>query len=141
MKLEKSTLQNMSRKAEEPDITDVSTYNPRNPELFSVIESNFSIQEEDCKIHDISNKLKLIKSKHQPNNFKRISTKAKFKYNSGHEVKHCHRPNCGLCSHLMKGTCVNTHETMLQYVNVHETITCEVNYNLLLNAEAVAKNT
>ena len=49
---------------------------------------------------------KLIKSKRQPNDLKRLITKAKFNHNVDHEVTRCNRPNCGLCIHLPEGNSV-----------------------------------
>ena len=57
-------------------------------------------------MNGILSNFKLIKSKRQPNNLKRLLTKAKFNHNVDHEVKRCSRPNCGLCIHLLEGNSI-----------------------------------
>ena len=47
-------------------------------------------------------KHKILKSKRQPFNLKRLFTKAKLTSNDTYEVKKCNTPNCGLCTHLLE---------------------------------------
>ena len=54
-------------------------------------------------MRDILSRYKMIKSKRQPYNLKRLLSKAKFTFNDKHEVRKCNRPNCGLCIHLTEG--------------------------------------
>ena len=51
----------------------------------------------------ILSKFKLIKSKRQPYNLKRLLAKAKFTSNDEYALKNCNRPNCGLCIHMLEG--------------------------------------
>ena len=75
-------------------------------------------------MNDILSNFKLIKSKRQPNSFKRLLSKAKFNHNVDHEVKRSNRPNCGLCIHLLEGNSVEFNCGRKMYV--HESMTCEV---------------
>ena len=58
------------------------------------------IKYNEPKMNDILPKFKIIKSKRQPNNLKRLLTKAKYSNSDQHEVKRCQKPICGLCIHL-----------------------------------------
>ena len=124
MQLDQKTLRNVTEKTSESVITYVSTHNPKNPEIFSVINFNLPILQEDPKMNKVLSNFKLIKSKRQPNNLKQLLTKAKFNHDSNHEVKRCNRPNCGLCIHLLES---NSFEFNCgKRFFVHESMTCEV---------------
>ena len=68
-----------------------------------VIINNMPILQEDEKMRNILSKHKILKSKRQPFNLKRLLMKAKFTSNDIYEVKKCSRPNFGLCTHLLEG--------------------------------------
>ena len=124
MQLDQKTLRNVTEKTSESVITYVSTHNPKNPEIFNVINFNLPILQEDPKMNKVLSNFKLIKSKRQQNNLKRLLTKAKFNHDSNHEVKRCNRPNCGLCIHLLES---NSFEFKCgKRFFVHESMTCEV---------------
>ena len=106
MKLEKSTLRTVKDKSEDQVMPYVSTHNPKNPDIYNVIQFNLPILHEDPKMSSILSNFKMIKSKRQPKNLKRLLTKAKFNSNNYHEVKRCQRPNCGLCKHLIEGDAI-----------------------------------
>ena len=103
MAIDKVALRTVKSKPEECVIHFVSTFNPKNPEIFPVIINNLSILEKDEKMNDTISKYKFIKSKRQPYNLKRLLTKAKFTSNYEQTVKKCNRPNCGLC--ILEGNC------------------------------------
>ena len=79
----------------------ISTFNPRNPEMFTEIHSDINILRRDEYMKNAFSKYRFIKSKRQPPNLKRLLTKAKFS-ETHHTVKviSCRRPNCVLCTHL-----------------------------------------
>ena len=78
--------------------TFVSTFNPQNPELFSVIKQNEHILEESDTMKSILEKTPFLKGKRQAWNLQRILTRARFaKQASKYIVKKCNRGNCGLC--------------------------------------------
>ena len=124
MTLDKNTLRTVKKKTEDPVIPYVSTYNPKNPEMYKVIQFNLPILHEDPKMNSILSNFKMIKSKRQPDNLKRLLTKAKFNDKQYHEVKRCRRPNCGLCIHLIEGDAFEFKCGRKFYV--HESMTCEV---------------
>ena len=124
MDLDKNTLRSIKNKTDDKVIPYVSTHNPKNPEIYKVIQFNLPILKEDPKMNDILSNFKIIKSKRQPNNLKRLLTKAKFSNCDHHEVKRCHRPNCGLCVHLIEGDTFEFKSGRKFYV--HESMTCAV---------------
>ena len=124
MNLDKNTLRTIKNKTDDKVIPYVSTHNPKNPEIYKVIQFNLPILKEDPKMNDILSNFKIIKSKRQPNNLKRLLTKAKFSNCDHHEVKRCHRPNCGLCVHLIEGDAFEFKSGRKFYV--HESMTCAV---------------
>ena len=82
----------------------VSTYNPRNPEIFGELRRDIDILKRDSQMKSVLKNYKIIKSKRQPPNLKRLLTKAKFEeMSSTPKVYRCNRPNCGLCKYLIKG--------------------------------------
>ena len=77
MSINKSELRLVREKPNDLIITYVSTFNPKQPELFHAIQQNLPIYEDEL-MKEIIQKYTIIKSKHQPNNLKRLLTKAKF---------------------------------------------------------------
>ena len=59
-------------------LTFVSTNNPRNPNFYPIIKESISVINASPKMKRELNKTKLIPSKRQPQNLKRILTRAKF---------------------------------------------------------------
>ena len=124
MSLDKNVLRTVTAKGKENIVPYVSTFNPRDPEMFRLIMDNMPILQPDEKMRNILSNYKIIKSKRQPYNLKRLLTKAKFTSNDTCAVRKCTRPNCGLCIHLVEGTsfkfnCGNNFK-------VYENMTCAV---------------
>ena len=92
--------------------------------MFRVIMDNLPILEADEKMRNILSNYKIIKSKRQPYNLKRLLTKAKFTSNDTCEVRKCTRPNCGLCIHLVEGNSFKFN-CGINFI-VHKNMTCEV---------------
>ena len=85
-------------------VTYVSTFNPKNPELFGAILQNLNILHEDQNMNAILQANTIIKSKRQPANLKRLLTRAKFDENIQiATINKCNRPNCGLCKCMIVG--------------------------------------
>ena len=124
MSLDKNVLHTVTTKGKENIVPYVSTYNPRDPEMFSVIIENMPILQEDEKMQNILSNYKFIKSRRQPCNLKRLLTKAKFSPNYTCKVRKCTNPNCGLCIHLLEGNSFQFNCGM--NFKVHEDMTCEV---------------
>ena len=99
--------------SQEPSKTDqrnlipfVTTYNPRNPDIFPVIQTNLPILGKDKKMGDILANAKIIKSNRQPKNLKQILTKAKFEDDTRDEapkVLKCKNTKCGICKNIIEG--------------------------------------
>ena len=85
-------------------ITFVTTHNPNNPELFPKIINNLDILQQDDKFSKILRNTKIIKSKRQPPNLKKLLTNAKFTdTNAQPKVTKCNKPRCGTCSYIIEG--------------------------------------
>ena len=124
MTLDKDLLRKVQEKTEENVIPYVSTFNPKDPEMYHVIIENKPILQEDETMRNILSKFKFIKSKRQPYNLKRVLTKAKVSSKQGKEVKKCKRPNCGLCIHLLEGSSISFNCGI--NFKVHENMSCDV---------------
>ena len=89
-------------------LTFVSTYNPRNPDMFSVIRESISILNASPKMDKAMKEIKLIPSRRQPENLKRILTRAKFATNYGTsnepKVSQCKDPRCQTCKEILVGS-------------------------------------
>lgn len=82
----------------------VSTFNPRNTEIYGEIRNDLTILQRDNHMKDVLRPYKFIKSKRQEKNLKQLLTRAKFTEKVEQpKVKRCNRPNCGLCKHLIEG--------------------------------------
>ena len=71
-------------------------------------------------------KSKIIKSKRQPPNLKKLPTKAKFEEQRSwtkHKVFKCNRANCDLCGHLAEG---NSYDFKGKIFDVNENMSCDV---------------
>ena len=85
-------------------MTYVSTFNPKNPELFGAILQNLNILREDQKMNDILQANTIVKSERQPQNLKRLLTRAKLDENIQiATINKCNRSNCGLCKCMIVG--------------------------------------
>ena len=92
--------------------------------MFLVIMDNMPILQEDEKMRNILSKHKILKSKRQPYNLKRLLTKAKFTSNDTCEVRKCTRPNYGLCTYLLEGNSFAFNCRM--NFKIHENMSCDV---------------
>ena len=66
---------------------------------------------------------KIIKSKRQPPNLKRLITKANLQNRELKRLIKCNRPNCALCECIEEGNCYNFYGKVF-YVN--KTMSCDV---------------
>ena len=116
----------LTEQIEQPKIIPyVSTYNPRNPEIYSQIINDINILKRDTHMNDVLNNYSFIKSKRQPKNLKRLLTRAKFGQNENTPtITICERPNCGLCSYLLTGDSYTTKSG--KTLKVKTAMNCEV---------------
>ena len=80
LNLNRSKLRQVRKNLKDNVVTYVSTFNPKNRELFWAILQNLNILCEDQK-NDILQAYTIIKSKRQLQNLKRLLTRAKFDEN------------------------------------------------------------
>ena len=70
LNLNRSELRQVRQNPEDNVVTYVSTFNPKNPELFRAILQNLNILHEDQKMNAILQANTIIKSERQPANLK-----------------------------------------------------------------------
>ena len=88
--------------------------------MFGIFKNNMHILTNDQTMREALSTSKIIKSKRQPPNLKRLITKAKF---AEMKIKKCNRLNCALCESIEEGNCYNFNSEVF-YVN--ETMSCDV---------------
>ena len=92
--------------AEENILAFVTTFNPRNPELFNTIKETLPLLNASPKLREAMKKFKLIKSKRQPQNLKGILTRARFMFeespddSSDTKTSKCGKKSCGTCQFI-----------------------------------------
>ena len=102
--IEVTTLRATKEITQENTIAYVSTHNPINVEFFNTIHENLTILTQDTRMKDIMSNFKIIKSKRQPNNLKKLPTRARCTPNRPIKgIERCKRSNCGLCPYLLEG--------------------------------------
>jgi len=86
-------------------LTFVSTNNPRNPNMFSIIKESLLILKTSTRMNEAMKNMKLIPSKRQAPNLKRILTRAKFGSPSKEKTKvtQCKDPRCHTCKEILVG--------------------------------------
>ena len=98
-------LRRVRSKNEERVIPYVSTFNPKNAEMFQYIYQNLPILNSDEKMKQILAENTIIKSKRQPKSLKKFLTSAKLQQDLPiYRVTKCKRPNCGVCAYLTEGS-------------------------------------
>ena len=84
----------------------VSTYNPHNPNIFPMIKNTLPILRQSNKLSKVVDNIKIINSKIQPPNLKKILTRARFLSDESTPtimVTKCTDSRCGTCEHLQEG--------------------------------------
>ena len=116
LNLNRSELRTVKQKSDENIVSFVSTFNPKNHELFPVIKHNFDILLEDEIKRNILSNYDKIKSKRQPPSLKKLLTKARFGNNSQQaKISQCDRPSCELCQHLILDNTFHLKAVILSY--------------------------
>ena len=104
--LTKVELRNQQRSPKNKDVIPfVSTFNPKNPEIFTMIHSSLPILKTDIRMNKILQQKQIIKSKRQSKNLKKLLTRAKYEQSNKDEpsIKKCGKNNCGTCEYLLEG--------------------------------------
>ena len=102
--LDRDAVGTVKNKNEQGLITYVSTHNPRQKEIFGNIENDLHVLKRDNRMKEVLEPYKIIKSKRQPKNLKKLLTKTKFtEMQNIPKVTRCNKSKCGLCKHLIDG--------------------------------------
>ena len=84
----------------------VSTYNPHNPNIFPMIKNTLPILRQSNKLSKVVDNIKIINSKRQSPNLKKIRTRARFHSDESTPtiiVTKCTDSRCGTREHLQEG--------------------------------------
>lgn len=105
LSIPRSDLLTVHEKSDEKITPYISTHNPKNKEMFGILRNNMEILDNDETMKRIINETKIIKSKRQLPNLKRILVKSEFKeQSSSPTVSKCNEPRCGLCRFIIEGS-------------------------------------
>jgi hypothetical protein len=105
LEIPRKTLLSVKDKTNEHIIPFISTYNPKNKEVFGILKNNINILNSDAKMNSILSNTKIIKSNRQLPNLKRILIKSNFRdITSQPTVSKCLNNRCGLCDYLLEGS-------------------------------------
>lgn len=123
--LDLQTVRTVKNKNKQNLITYVSTHNPKHIEIFGDIRNDLQVLTRDEHMKEVLQPYKIIKSKRQPKNLKKLLTRAKFTENQDNpKVSRCNRSKCGLCIHLIEGEEFNF--KCGRTIKVVTNITCDV---------------
>ena len=85
-------------------MTFITTHSPKNPNLLPTIKNTPPILSASVKLKNPIKRMKLINSKRQPSNLKRILTRARFVLKNSNpndpKVTKCTNTSCGTCPYL-----------------------------------------
>ena len=76
--LDRDAVRTVKNKNDQDLITYVSTHNPRQKEIFGDIANDLHVLKRDNRMKEVLELYKIIKSKRQPKNLKKLIIKAKF---------------------------------------------------------------
>ena len=85
----------------------VTTFNPRNKNVFPVMKSFEQVLKRSDKMNRVLQRRKIINSKRQPKNLKRILSKSKFDFIPKEAcVSKCGTPRCKTCPDILEGSTI-----------------------------------
>lgn len=87
---------------EEKTCTFVNTHNPNNRNMWGTINSSVDILRANTRCNRLLDSVKMINSKRQPPNLKKLLTRAKFETRTP-TVTRCPDKRCGTCDYLITG--------------------------------------
>lgn len=92
-----------------PDVTTqeiipfVTTYNPKNKNITPFVKHLNEVLKTNESVSKVLENFRVIESKRQPKNLKRILCKSNFRNNILHTVRTCPDQRCGTCPYLKEG--------------------------------------
>ena len=128
IKIQRNTLLNTYKEVGINNTPFISTYNPKNREVFGILIANMNIFKHDDTINRIMKNTKFIKVKRQLPNLRRILMKSEFNENNTPPcVSKCNEPRSGLCKSIIEGSCLKLKEKTF---HVKENMNCTVRNDL-----------
>lgn len=107
-------------------LTYVTTYDPTYCDFYPEVKSSFELLQRSEETKDIFKEVTLIKAKRQPNNLKRLLTRAMLHESSDHGVTRCGNKRCSLCTQIVEGK-----EFRFPYTNYNFKINYKMNCSTL----------
>ena len=98
-------------KEDTPILTFVSTFNPRNPDMFKVMKDTLPLLNASPPMKKALKNIKLINSKHQPSNLKELLTRARFELSTTQKQEHQEVKKVHRCTTKTCLTCTVLEET------------------------------
>ena len=104
IKIPISELRSPKKDNKEDTIAFVSTFNKRNPELFTHLKQYTHILKRNEKMKNILDSTKLIKSKRQNKNLKKLLTSSRVEETLSLGSFKCNKNRCNLCNIIIEGS-------------------------------------
>lgn len=124
LQLSRNTLLNTQKEMVENITPFISTFNPKNREVFGILKTNMDIFNQDERMKNIMENTKIIKGKRQLPNLRRILINSEFRENNTQPcVSKCNEPRCGLCKNIIEGTSLQLKQKTF---HVREDMNCTV---------------
>ncbi|MCG7874810.1 MAG: GIY-YIG nuclease family protein [Candidatus Thiodiazotropha endolucinida] len=124
LQIPRNTLLNTQKEVEENLTPFISTFNPKNREVFGILKTNMDIFSQDERMKNIMENTKIIKGKRQLPNLRRILINSEFRENKTQPcVSKCNEPRCGLCKNIIEGSSLQLKQKTF---HVREDMNCTV---------------
>ena len=105
LRIPRNILLNTQKEVDENITPFISTYNPKNREVFGILKTNMDILKQDDAMNRLMKNTKIIKGKRQLPNLRRILINSEFHENTTSPcVSKCNEPRCGLCKNIIEGS-------------------------------------
>ena len=98
-------------KEDMPILSFVSTFNPRNPDMFKVIKDTLPLLNASPRMKKSLKNIKLVNSKRQPSNLKKLLTRARFELSTTQKQEHQGVKKVHRCTAKTCLTCTVLEET------------------------------
>ena len=105
LRIPRNIFLNTQKEVDENITPFISTYNPKNREVFGILKTNMDILKKDDAMNRIMKNTKIIKGKRQLPNLRRILINLEFQENTTSPcVSKCNEPRRGLCKNIIEGS-------------------------------------
>ena len=113
-----------SPKSKEQPLAYISTHNRGNPDLFPAIYRNTQLLKNNDRLNKLLEQTKIINSKRQPYNLKKILTSAYFGSTPQQGVTKCHKSRCELCDILIESKSFKFKNSPIPF-KIKRNLTCD----------------